>query len=123
MQAKLVKLAVFVWPIDAYLLKTRLEVDGIGCYIFDDNLIGLNWLYANAVGGVKLYISSEDLEKALEIMDQGLVEDDRCFNCDSSNLKFKRISGWLLLGSYFILGVPVPFKGTWKCKDCGEEWV
>lgn len=123
MQDELIKLAAFVWPIDAYLLKMRLEADGIRCYIFDDNIIGLNWLYSYTVWGVKLYISSKDLEQALEIVDQGSIEEDRCFNCDSSNLEFKRIYWWLLFGSYYILGVPIPFKGTWKCKDCGERWV
>lgn len=123
MQDELVKLAVFVWPIDAYLLKMRLEADGISCYIFDDNIIGLNWLYSYTVWGVKLYISSKDLEQALEIVDQGPIKEDRCFNCNSSNMEFKRISWWLLFGSHFIFGVPIPFKGTWKCRDCGDEWV
>lgn len=124
MQDELVKLATFNWPIDAYLLKMRLEAEGISCYIFDDNIISLNWLYANTVWGVKLYTSSKDLEKALEIVDQKPIEEDRCPNCDSNNLEFKRISGWLLLGSYFVFGVPVLFfKGVWKCRDCGGRWV
>ncbi len=42
MQEELIKLATFIWPIDAYLLKMRLEAEGVSCYIFDDNIISLN---------------------------------------------------------------------------------
>lgn len=73
---------------------------------------------------MKLYINSKDVEKTLEIVDQKPVEEDKCPNCDSNNLKFKRISGWLLLGGFLIFGVPILFlKGTWKCNDCEYRWV
>ena len=41
MQGELVKLASFTWPIDAQLLKIRLEAENVKCFIFDEN-IGCN---------------------------------------------------------------------------------
>jgi hypothetical protein len=62
-------LASFNQPMDAYLLRARLEGSGIAAYIRDENLITLDWLYSNAVGGVKVDVMDEDYEKALEILD------------------------------------------------------
>ena len=61
-------LASFNLPIDAYLLRARLEGSGITAYVRDENLVTLDWLYSNAVGGVKVDVTDEDFEKALEIM-------------------------------------------------------
>jgi hypothetical protein len=64
----LIKLASFLAPLDAYLVRMRLEATGIKCFIFDENLIEMNWFYSNAVGGVKIYINRLDWEKAQAIM-------------------------------------------------------
>lgn len=64
-------LASFSLPMDAYLLRARLESSGITSYIRDENLITLDWLYSNAVGGVKVDVMDEDYEEALQILDAG----------------------------------------------------
>ena len=56
---------------DAYLLRARLEGSGVTSYIRDENLITLDWLYSNAIGGVKVDVMDEDYEKALAILDAG----------------------------------------------------
>ncbi|MFI5358153.1 MAG: DUF2007 domain-containing protein [Opitutales bacterium] len=61
-------LASFNLPMDAYLLRARLEGSGITAYVRDENLITLDWLYSNAVGGVKVDVMDEDYEKALELL-------------------------------------------------------
>lgn len=53
---------------DAYLLRARLEGSGITAYIRDENLVTLDWLYSNAVGGVKVDVMDEDYERALELL-------------------------------------------------------
>jgi hypothetical protein len=61
-------LASFNLPMDAYLLRARLEGSGIASYIRDENLVTLDWLYSNAVGGVKVDVMDEDYDQALEAM-------------------------------------------------------
>jgi len=61
-------LASFNLPMDAYLLHARLEGSGIASYIRDENLVTLDWLYSNAVGGVKVDVMDEDYDQALEVM-------------------------------------------------------
>lgn len=55
-----VTLKVFQNSIDAHLLKTQLESEGIECFIFDEQMVTMNMLYSNAVGGIKLKIQEED---------------------------------------------------------------
>ena len=54
---------------DAYLLRARLEGSGITAYVRDENLVTLDWLYSNAVGGVKVDVMDEDYERALEVFE------------------------------------------------------
>ncbi len=61
-------IANFSQPVEAHLLRTRLEAEGITAYLRDENLVTLDWLYSNAVGGVKVDVADEDYERALAIL-------------------------------------------------------
>jgi hypothetical protein len=61
-------LAAFSKPIDAHLLIARLEGSGIAAFARDENMVTLDWLASNAIGGVKVDVADEDYEKAVEIM-------------------------------------------------------
>jgi hypothetical protein len=63
-------LASFSQPMGAYLLRARLEGNGIAAFVRDENTIGLDWFYSNAVGGVKIDVSDEDYERALQLLDE-----------------------------------------------------
>ena len=62
-------LASFSKPYEAHLLIARLEGSGIAAYARDENLVTMDWLYSSAVGGVKVDVSDEDYEKALEFLE------------------------------------------------------
>ena len=47
---------------EAESARSALEAAGIEVAIADEGMIGVNWLYANAVGGVKLYVPDEARE-------------------------------------------------------------
>jgi hypothetical protein len=52
----LVTVKTFDNPIDAHLLRIHLESEGIPCYIFDEEIVAIQPLFANAVGGIKVKI-------------------------------------------------------------------
>ena len=61
-------------PTEAQLLKNALAAVDIPAYINDANLLQANDFLTGAVGGVKLYVASFDLERAREVLkewDQG----------------------------------------------------
>jgi len=118
----------------AELTKSNLESEGIECFLLNKYLIGVNWLYSEALGGVKVHVKAEDLKRAEKILseDESLIlnhsdldfpepeESDFCDSCGSSNLeliKYSRMSGALML-----LHLPLFFWGTrYKCRDCGKK--
>lgn len=52
----------------AYIAKALLESEGIPARIADEHLVGAYWIYANAVGGIKLQVAEEDLERSRDVL-------------------------------------------------------
>ena len=76
-----ITLKTFDNPIDAHLLKTKLESEGIVVYLFDENINSINPLYNIATGGIKLNIAEQDLDRAVEVLreiDAAAYVDEYC---------------------------------------------
>ena len=52
----------------AYVARSKLEASGIFCALGNEYLVGVQWLYSNAVGGVELRVNEEDAPAALELL-------------------------------------------------------
>ncbi len=63
----MITIARFSKPEEAHLLRLRLEAGGVSAYIQDENMVQMDWLYSNAIGGVRVQISEDDIEDAHEI--------------------------------------------------------
>ncbi len=63
----LVVLASFPTPLEAHLLRTALEAEGIPCLLANEQIIGANPLWANLMGGVQVQVRREDFARAQEI--------------------------------------------------------
>lgn len=55
--------------LDAELAKGALESAGIECFLFDDNMVRMDWFNANAIGGIKLRVDPQNVEAANRILD------------------------------------------------------
>ena len=136
-QSRLVTIATFSYPTEAYIPKTKLEAEGIWSFVADADTVTMNWLYSNAIGGVKLQVRKEDVEKALEILnrepepiewqDEDFEEEEKeetpCPQCHSDNTRYEKYAMRLIFLSWLILRFPLPFlKREWKCQDCGYTW-
>jgi len=55
---------------EAMVDQTALESAGIRCFLFDDNLIRLDWFVSNAVGGAKIVVSEKDAAEAAKILSE-----------------------------------------------------
>ena len=64
----LVTLITFNFMHDLAILKGRLEVDGIECFVKDEYTVTANPLYGPAVGGIKLQVRESDIENAKQIL-------------------------------------------------------
>lgn len=127
----LVTVARFTSPLEAHILRGRLEAEEFPAYVYHEHHIGMYWLYSHALGGVKVWIHSMHLDKAKEIIEairQGEYEipDEvslSCPRCLSQRLVPNRIS-WVI--SFLVCNLfylPIPF--TWamhECRDCHHIW-
>lgn len=132
----MITLKTFDTALEAHLLKSRLENNGIPAYIFDEHIVTLNPLYNNLVGGVKLNISELDADRARKLMDEIDSKEnyyDRapgiaCPRCGSPNYfsGFKTIkstkSAVAFLISLLFIVYPLSFESVKKCKDCDFEF-
>jgi hypothetical protein len=56
---------------EALLAKSVLESAGIECFLGDDNLIRMDWLWSNLLGGIKLRVRQEDALEASRLLEGG----------------------------------------------------
>lgn len=135
-QGEFVRVKTFVELMDAYVLRARFEGDGIRCYIKNENLITLDPLYSNAVGGAQLWVFHSQLPAALEIIEE--IENQpytdeageiiECPNCHSTRLvsghkSYKGIGGFFsMLFALLTATYPVYSKNLFRCQDCGKDF-
>src|SRR5438093_8419577 len=67
---KWITVATFWQAIDAHLARLKLESEAIDCFLIDENLVATDWLYANAVGGIKLRVPPGSADHARQILNQ-----------------------------------------------------
>ena len=127
----LVTVAVFTSPLEAHILRGRLEAEEILAYVYHEHHIWMYWLYSHALGGVKVWVHSMHLDKAKEIIEairQGEYEipDEvalSCPRCRSQRVTPSRISWKISFLVCNLFNLPIPF--TWKknkCQDCRLVW-
>ena len=133
---ELITLVTFDNPIEAHMVKSKLESEEITCFLFDENMVTLYPLYNNTVGGIKLKINKKDEEKArkilLEFSNAKLLDDEanpiQCPKCKSIEIYsgFKSMKGskgvLSAIVSFFFMVFPVYYKTLYKCKSCGKEF-
>lgn len=118
---------------EALLAKGSLESVGIACFLRDENLVRLDWFISNFIGGVKLCVKPEDVQNALQVLNEsipeglyvhgvGLYEQPRCPKCQSLDVTFRELDRPIAYLSSF-LRVPLPVhRDAWRCGECGAEW-
>ena len=128
--------ARFREPYEAHIARGKLETEGIPAVVVDEHLVQINWMYSQAVGGVKLQVPEEalerareilgkDYEKELEVIEETQLEPssgEACPKCGSTSTVARRYSIWSLVPS-FIFFLPVLFRKKGRvCNRCGATW-
>jgi hypothetical protein len=71
----LVPIRAFWNLLEAQLAKGLLESAGIEAFLFDDNMVRLDWFNANALGGVKLRVDADKVQEATQVLDENISAD------------------------------------------------
>ena len=115
----------------AELLKGQLEQEGIPAFVADGAIVTLNWMYSNAVGGVKVQVAEKDLDRARTLLkgigisanEKQPLSPYRCPFCGSTKVEFRRLSKAFFMLSLLLLGIPLAlYHPRCNCLDCGKKW-
>jgi hypothetical protein len=117
---------------EALLAKSVLDSGGIECFLADENTIRMDWLWSNAMGGIRLCVKDVDADAAGQLLDQARMEafeaegtgeyrQPHCPKCQSFEVSFKGLHKQVAYGSLFLIPIPLRRRG-WKCNSCGLEW-
>lgn len=76
MSDRLVTIATFEAAPRAHVARAVLEDSGIQVFVADEEIVSMDWMLSNAVGGVKLKVRESDAERALAVLDARLGTDE-----------------------------------------------
>lgn len=134
MKAQFEKIATFQYSAEALILKGRLEADGIEVFLKNNNTIDTDPLISNAVGGVQLFVHTDDADKAKEILQtlpryalDNAGNAIHCPNCDSTEVEVMstvRDRGGFIafIIGLFLSALPFFVKYKYHCNNCGHEF-
>jgi Putative prokaryotic signal transducing protein len=54
---------------EALVAKGLLDSANIKCFLSDENTVRMDWLWSNALGGVRLWVREDDVTQAVELLD------------------------------------------------------
>jgi DNA-directed RNA polymerase subunit RPC12/RpoP len=122
-------IATYSFPYEAQIARAKLDSEGIPAFVADEQTINMQWLYSNALGGVRLQVPPQFARKAADILAkdhseeleelQG-VDSVECKLCGSFETEPYQIGRrWAFL-IFLGLDFPLfPVKNTYKCRECG----
>jgi hypothetical protein len=121
---------------DAHLAKSVMEAAGIDVMLADEHIVSMNWIYSNAVGGVKALVPEDQSDEAKSVLETiAIVESpsppvaesgaerdvtDGCSRCGSDACESSLAAKPLVIFSWLFIGVPLgwPFRRR-NCRECG----
>ena len=124
----MITVGTFSKPEEAHLLRARLEAGGVRAFVQDENIVQMNWLYSNAIGGVRVQISEEDIQEAQAILKQAQfdlpdVVDIDCPQCGSIEVGPDELPRRISFAALLVLNFPFLFaKHRYRCSACGATW-
>jgi hypothetical protein len=138
---KIVTFQAYYDPMLAHIVRTRLEANGIPCFIVDENTFGPNAIYTSTTGGVKLKVFERDIQKCREILategdlheqDHHEIDDENntyvvCPYCGSTNIsniapENKKGQWSEVLDSIVNLVNPFQSQKNWHCNNCKQDF-
>jgi DNA-directed RNA polymerase subunit RPC12/RpoP len=125
-----VPVAVYYNYIDANIVLGRLQEDGIDCWLKDDNIVTIDPILTNAVGGIKLMVPAGDAMKALQILrdiNKEIKAKLSCPKCSSHNVEYvstpRKVSNWISVLTFGLFASYAPaVQKVYHCFDCGNEF-
>ena len=121
----LTTIARYFWLHEALVASSLLEGAGIPSCLQDANLVRLNWMYVNAIQGIRLQVPVTRANEAWAVLSSDPVtfEDmpsDSCENCGAESCRLVHPGRRATFLTWLVMGVPLWYRRpVWKCIYCG----
>jgi len=130
-------IGIFINLVDAELARAFLQSYGIEAEVENKYIVGVQWLYSNAVGGLRLMVDEDYADKAELLLqdvhgDKFKISDNEvagsiCPKCSSNKTERSsspgRSIGFLMLIAFPLIAL-FPFFDyeKWTCTQCEHKW-
>lgn len=127
----MITIARFSMPLEAQIARSSLEAAGIPAFVADEHTINLNWMYSDAMGGVRLQVPeayaleavqllSTDHSASLEAEQPSLPE--QCQKCGSEQLQAIHPGRRMAFLVWLLVNIPLwPIRARQQCLACGAR--
>ncbi len=112
----------------ASIILTRLQAEGVECYLKDENTVTIDPMLSNAIGGIKLQVKLEDEERVVKLLRSYHIEymlSATCPECGSnsfSHITKPKVANYLTaILTYLFAGYAVAPEYIYQCGNCGYE--
>ncbi len=121
----------YSFPYEAQIAKTQLQAAGIPARIENEHTINMDWLYSNALGGVRLLVPEHYLQEAQSLLAQDFSQEveqefglsERCPQCGSTDIKPYTEGKRPAYLVFLLLGFPLfSYQHGIKCQQCQHFW-
>ena len=103
---KFITVITFNLPHHAHLAKAKLQSEGIEVFLKDEMTAHVNYLYAGAIGGIKLQVREVDVDRAQRVLIESGYMKEPVRKQNSVLIRFDKLtSTWALIGN-----LPVEFR-------------
>ena len=119
--------------LEASMIQMELDAAGIESELENEFTVGVDPLLSNAVGGIKISVLTEDVEKARQVMEKyyetkALEEEQKartCPKCRYRNGNPVRRPNWIGILSVLTLGAFSLFYAwpKYSCPSCKHKWA
>lgn len=125
-------IARFSFPYEAQIARASLDAAGIPAFVADEHTVNMNWLYSNALGGVRLMVPRGRFAEAKAILEadfsdqvelEATVEPVLCPTCGSDQVEPYTQGKKPAFLVFLLLGFPLFFyRHGLRCTQCGIFW-
>ena len=131
----LVTIGRYLNPIEAHIVRGRIEAEGVQAYIQHEHHIWAKWTISLALGYVKVQVRSEDVGASLAIIEKlqagefALLDEEEpetscCPKCGSSKTDRVNWSWKLALWGIMFFSIVLPYTiYRVKCVECKNTWT
>lgn len=125
-----VELRSFDNYIEANIVLNRLQYFDINCHLKDENIVTIDPLLSNAIGGIKLMVHHAHVERAwnmLKEVEAEYLETIACPVCRAHSLEMVTVtkqhrSRFSAIASMLLNGHSLEVTKFYRCKECGYDF-